>query len=895
MKIQFYIRFYTRPGQSLAITGNSDALGNDEREKALPLHYLNNEYWQGGIDVDPGQTAKIRYSYLFRDEEGNITAEGGDRVIDITGTGILEIQTIDTWNDAGEYGNAFYTDPFQKVLLAKKEPRGKSRSPKTFTHIFKVKAPLLRKHESICLLGNTDLLGEWDTDSPILLNRENDWWSVKLDLSAAVVPLEYKYGIFNVKEQEFAAYESGGNRLLIKGSIDNQLTILHDGFARFPNNTWKGAGVSIPVFSLRSKNSFGVGEFADLPLLVDWARKTGLSLIQLLPVNDTTATHSWTDSYPYAAISVFALHPLYLNIEAAAGKRSHRLLKSMKKKQKQLNALPEIDYEQSLRFKLSAARELFIEQKEEFLKDPGFIRFFEDNRRWLIPYAAFCYLRDRNGTVDFNQWKLYSRFDRAAIEKYVSPKAKHYDNIAFTYFLQYHLHLQLTAAVEYAHKHGVVIKGDIPIGAYRYGCDVWMEPEFFSLEWQSGAPPDAFSEKGQNWGFPIYNWDRMSQDNFYWQRRRLTQMEKYFDAFRLDHILGFFRIWSIPADQTQGLMGRFIPAIPVQLYEFEQRGIWFDYERFCRPYITDEVLWELFGPNKDKFIPFLELSTEGHYQFKTAFDTQHKVEEYFKGFDDTEDNSRIREGLLTLLANLILFERQGSGGRLFDFRLGIENTCSFRRLDRSLQQRLKELYIDYFYRRQDHFWEKQAMKKLPALKQATNMLAFGEDLGMVPRCVPEVMKRLAILSLEVQRMPKDMGKAFSDPADAPYLSVVTPSTHDMSVIRAWWEEDKERTQRFFNEALGMEGEAPAQCSAAINTAIVRQHLASPAMWSIFQWQDLVGMEEGIRRDNPEEERINRPENPQHYWNYRMHISLENLLKEKEFNEKLKVYIEESRR
>ena len=895
MKIQFYIRFHTRPGQSLAITGNSDALGNDEREKALPLHYLNNEYWQGSIDVDPGQAAKIRYSYLFRDEEGNTAAEGGDRVIDITGTGILEIQTIDAWNDAGEYGNVFYTDPFQKVLLAKKEPRGKSRSPKTFTHIFKVKAPLLRKHESICLLGNTDLLGEWDTDSPILLNRENDWWSVKLDLSAAVVPLEYKYGIFNVKEQEFAAYESGGNRLMIKGSIDNQLTILHDGFARFPNNTWKGAGVSIPVFSLRSKNSFGVGEFADLPLLVDWARKTGLSLIQLLPVNDTTATHSWTDSYPYAAISVFALHPLYLNIEAAAGKRSHRLLKSMKKKQKQLNALPEIDYEQSLRFKLSAARELFIEQKEEFLKDPDFIRFFEDNRRWLIPYAAFCYLRDRNGTVDFNQWKLYSRFDRAAIEKYVSPKAKHYDNIAFTYFLQYHLHLQLAAAVEYAHKHGVVIKGDIPIGAYRYGCDVWMEPEFFSLEWQSGAPPDAFSEKGQNWGFPIYNWDRMSQDNFDWHRRRLTQMEKYFDAFRIDHILGFFRIWSIPADQTQGVMGRFIPAIPVQLYEFEQRGIWFDYERFCRPYITDEVLWERFGPNKDKFIPFLEPSTEGHYQFKTAFDTQHQVEEYFKGLDDTEDNSRIQEGLLALLTNLILFERRGSGGKLFDFRLGIENTSSFRRLDENLQRRLMELYIDYFYRRQDHFWERQAMKKLPALKQATNMLAFGEDLGMVPRCVPEVMKRLAILSLEVQRMPKDMGKAFSDPADAPYLSVVTPSTHDMSVIRAWWEEDKERTQRFFNEALGMEGEAPAQCSAEINTAIVRRHLASPAMWSIFQWQDLVGMEEEVRRENPEEERINRPENAQHYWNYRMHISLENLLKEKEFNEKLKVFIEESGR
>lgn len=865
-------------------------------EKALPLHYLNSEYWHGSVDVDPAQAAKIRYSYIFRDGEGNTILEGGEeRVLDITGTGILEIQAIDAWNDAGDYGNVFYTDPFQRVLLAKKESRGKSRSPKTLTHIFKVRAPLLRKHESVCLLGGSALLGEWDTEAPILLSRENDWWTVKLNLSGLVVPLEYKYGIFNTREKKFVAYESGENRTLSNGSADNQLTILHDGFARFPNNTWKGAGVSIPVFSLRSKNSFGAGEFADLPLLVDWAKKTGLSLIQLLPVNDTTATHTWTDSYPYAAISVFALHPLYLNIEAIAGKRGGHLLKSLRKKQKQLNDLPEIDYEQTLRFKLSAARELFIEQKEKFLKDPDFIRFFEENREWLIPYAAFCYLRDRNGTVDFNQWKLYSRFDRAAIEKYVSPKAKHYDNIAFTYFLQYHLHLQLTAAVEYAHKHGIIIKGDIPIGVYRYGCDVWMEPELFRLEWQSGAPPDSFTALGQNWGFPIYNWDRMAQDKFDWWRRRLAQMEKYFDAFRIDHILGFFRIWSIPVNQTQGIMGRFIPAIPVQLHEFEQRGIWFDYERYCRSYITDDVLWECFGPNKDRFMPFLEPSGNGQYQFKAAFDTQRKVEEYFKALEDTEDNRRVLEGLLALLANVILFDREESPGRLFDFRIDIEKASAFRRLDGHIQQGLMELYADYFYRRQEHSWEREGMKRLPALKKATRMLVFGEDLGMVPHCVPAVMRRLGILSLEVQRMPKDMGKAFFDPADAPYLSVATPSTHDMSVIRAWWAEDRERTQQFFNQALRREGEAPAECSADISAAILRQHLCSPAVWSIFQWQDLVGMDEELRRENPKMERINRPENARHYWNYRMHIPLENLLKEKAFNERIKEYIEEGGR
>jgi 4-alpha-glucanotransferase len=280
---------------------------------------------------------------------------------------------------------------------------------------------------------------------------------------------------------------------------------------------------------------------------------------------------------------------------------------------------------------------------------------------------------------------------------------------------------------------------------------------------------------------------------------------------------------------------------------------------------------------------------------KEEFSTQRKVEEYFSKQDDTEENKRIKNGLFDLISNVILFEEPNSNKQYFHFRISIDQTSSFHYFDNATKAKLWDLYINYFYRRQDEFWKKEALKKLPALKDATEMLICGEDLGMVPHSVPEVMQALGILSLEIQRMPKNPNIEFFHPKDAPYLSVVTPSSHDMSTIRGWWEEDKEKTQRFFNTILSEQGTAPYFCESWINRAIVLQHLYSPAMWSIFQLQDLLGMSEKLRRQNPHEERINVPANSNHYWNFRIHLGLEQLIKEKEFNEEMKDYITNSGR
>jgi 4-alpha-glucanotransferase len=893
MKVQFYLRFYSHPGQELFVCGDVENLGNNDPSKALSMKYLNNDFWQATLQIDASEAVKIQYHYLLKYENGIVIAEWDkDRIIDISKSGLEEVQLIDTWNHAGEYENAFFTAPFQQTLLAAHKNAGKPKATKIFTHIFKVKAPLLKKDEAICLCGSGKTLRDWNTESPHILTTEGNWWVIKLNLPKESFPLFYKYGVYDTKKKTFVRFEDGDNRVLYGDALRKKITILHDGFVHLPNTTWRGAGLAVPVFSLRSKDSFGVGEFTDLKLMVDWSKKNGLKLIQLLPVNDTIATNTFLDSYPYAAISAFALHPLYLNLEKVAGKKYAAVIKPLNKKQKQLNELPQVDYEEVMKFKLAAIRELFSVMKDEFLQDEEYIQFFESNKHWLIPYAAFSYLRDKNNTPDFTQWKFYGEYDKAAIQKYVSPKAKHSSDIAAHYFTQYHLHLQLREAADYAHKHGIILKGDIPIGIYRFSCDAWVEPGLYHMDAQAGAPPDDFAVKGQNWGFPTYNWQQMAKDNFSWWKKRFAQMSNYFDAFRIDHILGFFRIWSIPMHEVEGVMGNFVPSLPVHINEFSERNIPFNYHRYVKPYINDAILWEFFDHDAEHVRSiYLDAHKDGSYALKEAFDTQRKIAHYFSSMEPDDFNNKIRYGLYNLVSNIILFEAEGSQGQQFHFRIAMEQTPSFRYLQWDTQQQLKELYINYFFERQDYYWQQEAMRKLPTLKASTDMLVCGEDLGMVPHCVPDVMKQLGILSLEIQRMPKDPKKEFFHPADAPYLSVVTPSTHDMSTVRGWWEESREKTQRFYNNELGQWGEAPYFCEAWINKAIIIQHLHSPAMWSIFQLQDLLGMDEELRRENPHDERINIPADPQNYWRYRMHISLEDLLKQKSFNEELKSLVE----
>jgi 4-alpha-glucanotransferase len=891
MKIHFYLRYHTVLGEELFISGNNRSLGDNDVSGAVALNWFNEDFWCVTLDLPGDFDDIIHYKYILKDAGGSLIFDGEEsRFIDTSLRKKDDYSVFDTWNAAGNVSNVFFTRVFSKILLHP-VTRTKVSIPKKITHRFRVKAPLLNPGEMVCLCGSTRHLKNWDTEDPILLTPENNWYTTGLLLDKNEWPATYKYGIYNVRTKKFMGFETGENRNVPVFGQSDDFTLLHDGFVNFPFTPWRGAGVSIPVFGLRSRKSFGVGEFNDIKLLIDWAKKTGLKLIQLLPVNDTTAHHDWRDSYPYAAISAFALHPLYINLEKVAGKTYASVIRPLKKKQKQLNELKEFDYEQVIKYKISALKKLYEAGREPFKNDIGYFEFFELNRHWLVPYAAFSYLREKYKTADFSKWKSHHNYDEQAVQKLVAPSRKHYDQIAFYYFVQYHLHLQMKEVADYAHSQKIVLKGDIPIGIYRYGCDAWVNPSLYNMHEQSGAPPDDFAVKGQNWGFPTYNWDEMSKDHYNWWRRRFDQMSNYFDAFRIDHILGFFRIWSIPMNAVEGILGRFVPAIPVGITEFYSRNIWFDYDRYCRPYITEKILDRVFGERAGEVREkYLSDSSNGQFRLNEPVATQARVVEYLCGEDES-----LRQGLFDLISNVILFEDENSGGTRFHFRISMDKTLSFQDLDANTKKELWELYLDYFYGRQNDFWKKEGMKKLPQLKRNTNMLVCGEDLGMVPPSVPDVMSQLGILGLEIERMPKTQGMEFFHPNDAPYLSVVTPSTHDMSTIRGWWEENREQTQRFYNFMLGQYGEAPFFCDGWINKRIVLQHLYSPAMWSIFQLSDLLGMDEGLRRENPQEERINVPSDPKHYWHYRMHLPLEDLIRADDFNADLKKEIKQSGR
>lgn len=898
MRLTFQLRFHTHPGQSLFLLGEHEVLGDNNEAAALPLQYANSETWQVTVLIPrPAlpETA-ISYHYILRNPDGSLVSDWGeDRKLNLFHLKADQVLVIDSWNDAGFVENTFYTEPFREVLLKSNFTETSTSTPDRVTHVFNVKAPLLAKGETICLLGDSLALGNWNTGAAVLLSQRGNFFSVELNLSQQRLPLAYKYGVFDLQRQSFVRYEDGSNRVLNDTIAAGKLTLVNDGFAVLPAPKWKGAGVAVPVFSLRSEQSFGVGEFLDLKLLADWCRQTGLKLIQILPVNDTRASHTWTDSYPYAAVSAFALHPIYLNLDRLATGPLKKLLSEMQPERQRLNALPELDYEAVIGAKLRFLQQAFARQKAATFKSKEYRRFFEANEHWLVPYAIFSHLRDTYGTADFNQWPEHRTYVAEEARRMASPDSSVFDAIAFHYFVQFHLHLQLREGTEYAHDQGVILKGDIAIGVARHGADAWQDPELFHVEMQAGAPPDPFSAKGQNWGFPTYNWPRMKATGYAWWKQRFEQMGRYFDAFRIDHILGFFRIWSVPLDAVEGILGFFVPAIPVNVSEFSSRGIQFERDRLIKPFITDAVLTKIFDSDAETVKrQFLQRGQFGH-ELKPEFTSQRQVEAYFAALESSPENELLKHGLLDLLSNVLLFEVAGSQGREYHFRFGIEDTSSFQQLDPHTQAVLRDLYVDYFFRRQEGFWRQQGLDKLPALKRTTNMLVCGEDLGMVPACVPEVMQRLGLLSLEVQRMPKRLGQEFSRPKDAPYLSVVTPSTHDMSTIRGWWEEDGGVRQKFYNHELGLPGTAPVQCEPWVNERILTEHLASPAMWSIFLLQDLLGIDEQLRRKNPDEERINVPANPRNYWRYRMHLTLEQLMKAVSFNEKLKSLVSENGR
>lgn len=886
MTINFYVGFKSEYNQSIAI--KIVPLSKDTNLKAieLPLHYLNDSYWHvtlktAALNIED----EFEYSYIYRDQvKGELKEFCKNTLVNIKKRPIKKLDIIDEWKEDGLYAAVFSSRPFSTVFNQIKN-KVKVTDTKNATHIFKIKAPALGLGKVVCITGGNKKLKDWDTAKPLFMENKKNYWQLKVNLSKEKFPIEYKLGIYDLHTMQME-FEEGKNRVLPVVAEKETLTILHQTIFT-AKHRFKGAGVNIPLSSLRSERSWGVGDFSDLNLLTDISKATGIRLIQLLPINDTTSTHTNKDSYPYSAVSAFALHPVYLDVQKLAYALSVSFSDEMLQAVKDLNEKESLHYEEVLAIKNQVIKKLYEKDKASFKDDLDWFSFFDLNRHWLVPYAAYCYLRDKNKTADYNRWGKFESYTDEAIQELVSPENEFYDEVAVHYFTQYHLHLQLKDAVEYAHKSGIIIKGDLPIGVGRYGADAWMYRSLFHMDMQAGAPPDAFATKGQNWSFPTYNWEKMAEDNYAWWRQRMEHMSNYFDAIRIDHVLGFFRIWSIPMHAIEGILGKFVPAWPLHLTDFNNEGIHFKEDRFCNPYITEQLLYDWFGDNaglvKDHFLT--------NYSFKEDLNTQRKIADYFIA---NPENDFLQQGLFDLITNIIAF-RDDEQQNKFHLRINMQSTGSYKNLSYNDQQALNRLFEEYFFKRQNVLWEEEGIKKLQALKNSTDMLICAEDLGMVPPMVEGVLAGMQMLALEVQRMPKKINELFSNPYHSPYLSVVTPSTHDMATIREWWEEDKASTQQFYNQQLGHSGNAPFYAEPWVCRDVLQQHLNSPAMWAVFLLQDLLAMDESLRIENPKNERINNPANPDHYWNYRMHVTLENLMEQAGFIVTLKTMIHDSGR
>lgn len=891
MKLTFYIDYRTNWGESVYLV-SCNSIGK-EKNYAVKMDFDGLSTWSYTLTL-PDSINEFTYCYIVKsDLNQNVRNESG-KPHQLLLTEGVDCEIHDIWQDTP--GNKpFYSSAFTKGIFS----REKTTTPitgNTGEILFRINAPIIKHDEVLAVSGSNEVLGNWNPQRALLLNDYTfPQWFFRINTADIDAPFEYKFLILKKENHKVVAWENCNNRYFDPtpyklGKVLTFIT-LHEFNNPLPN--WKGAGTAIPVFSLRSNEDFGVGDFYDLFKMVDWAEITGQKFIQILPINDTTMTHTWTDSYPYSSNSTFALHPMYVRLEAIGDLNDKERFKQYRAKAAELNKLTEVDYEQVNDWKLRYARDLYEQYGCETLQSEDFKNFISANEYWLKSYAAFCVLRDIKGTADFSKWGLYSSYEEKTINKFCNEN-KH--EIYFFYFLQYHLDKQLREVRDYAHSKGVVLKGDIPIGISRESADAWVNPRLFNLDCQAGAPPDDFSVLGQNWGFPTYNWEEMNKDGFTWWKNRFRKMSEYFDSYRIDHILGFFRIWQIPMNAVHGLLGTFYPAMPYTedemryLYDF-----WLDKDLQTNPYIMDYFLQDFFGEyTEEAKTRFLYNRAPGRYGLKEDFDTQAKVIEYFKGLEQTEKNEKLKEALLGLIDDVLFIEDAEQKGK-YHPRISAQFTYIYRSLNDYERWCFNRLYNDFFYHRHNDFWYGKAMWKLPPLLNATDMLVCGEDLGMIPDCVPAVMNQLQILSLEIQRMPKDPKMEFGDPMSYPYTAVCTTSTHDMPGIRAWWEENRKKTQCFFNNMLHEWGDAPYYAEPWVCERIVAMHLNSPSMLTILPLQDWLSIDGDIRRENPKEEQINIPAISHHYWRYRMHLTLENLLSCHNFNEKVKSMVKYSGR
>ncbi|MDR0662575.1 MAG: 4-alpha-glucanotransferase [Spirochaetaceae bacterium] len=626
-------------------------------------------------------------------------------------------------------------------------------------------------------------------------------------------------------------------------------------------------GTVIPVGALRTNEGLGIGEFPDLIEFAKLCKKTGLGLIQILPVNDTGY-----ESSPYSALTAFALNPVYLRIsnlpEAAAYKKP---LDELKKK---FNNEARFPYYKIAVAKLQLLRKIFISSIDKIKLDTEISVWLQKNE-WIKAYAVYRRLKEANDEKSWKDWKAFQSVTAKDIEALWNDP-KHGNENLFWVWLQFNLDKQLSAASEGIADMGIILKGDLPILMNLDSCDVWAHPKYFHLNFSAGAPPDMYSPDGQNWGFPIYNWVEQAKDNYSWWRARIKTAEKYYGAFRIDHVLGFFRIWATSRHYNSAYMGRFVPFAPVKKSELQKLG--FDEGRIrwmTLPHIPTGEVWDAVqrqngGSNEDV-----------HRVFNLALDRIGNEElwllkrnvKYECDINALNIHPAGKAYLIKELSNRIFREYDTE---TYAFLWNYRKSRQYASFSGEEHEKL-ENFLSQKTALSERKWESEGKKLLSALTEDSSMAACAEDLGVKSECVSRVLRKLKIFSLKVVRWERDWdteGSPYIPYGEYPELSVCTTSVHDSTTLREWWNNEAE--QSLFAAFSGSPA-MPKSYNPGIARIFLRQAAGAASNWRIFPIIDLLHLTPRWYADDPASERINIPGTSNEFnWTWRLPATIEEI-------------------
>ncbi len=630
-------------------------------------------------------------------------------------------------------------------------------------------------------------------------------------------------------------------------------------------------GVAIPVSSLRTESSCGVGEFSDLKYFADWCKEAGLDLIQILPVNDTGYQSS-----PYSALSAFALHPIYISIpELPESKKFKQEIEKLKNKwEKKEN----INFNAILKDKVKLLKKIYKESSESIINNKKILGW-EKKNQWIKSYASYSYLKEKNKELPWEEWKNSNDLTSEEIENFYEKNRK---NMHFYSWIQYHLEKQLSSSASYMESIGVNLKGDLPILMNVDSADVWEFRDIFNTKNRAGAPPDMFSEDGQNWGFPTYNWDVMEKNNYKWWKDRLKQASKFYHAYRIDHVLGFFRIWTIPEKYQSGSMGYYKPNVFITPNELGKIGISGDRLKWMsEPHVPGYELRNRLGIESNDAIKSLlvQIGNEDLYLFRDEV----KSVQYI--LDNQELSDDAKSTMINFYHNIALLKVDEDSYTTTWFYY---NSRAFHSLSDHEKYLLSEL-LNSKNSESMFIWEAQGLKLLDFMKNSQDMLVCAEDLGTIPACVPKVLEELKILGLHITRWSRryeEYGDPYIKPSEYNYLSVSTPAVHDSTTVRQWWSELTINNE--VSRALNLDVPLEKNPSGEEIYRLYEALLKTSSKIAMFQFQDLLAIDEDLRRDDPESERINVPGTvTDENWSYRIDFTIEQLLRNKPFTLKIK--------